>query len=129
MTLSASSRLGPYEVVALSGAGGISAVSAALTALYRGDTGGARKFLRDQALRDLATLDKEFSWWLASACSFAGEADEALHWLANSIDLGFVNHRFLSSIDPFLAALRGDPRFKTLMDRACEKQRSFEVEQ
>jgi hypothetical protein len=38
-----------------------------------------------------------------------------------------VNHRFFSTIDPFLATLRGDPRFETLIERAREDQRSFEV--
>jgi serine/threonine protein kinase/tetratricopeptide (TPR) repeat protein len=108
-------------------AGGISAVSAALRALYRRDIDAARKLLGDQALRDLAKLDKEFSWWLAAGCSHSGQTEEALHWLANAIDLGFVNHRFFSTIDPFLARLRGDPRFETLMERAREKQREFEV--
>ena len=43
-------------------------------------------------------------WWLAAGCSHCGWTEEALHWLANAIDLGFVNHRFLSTVDPFLAA-------------------------
>jgi hypothetical protein len=72
-------------------------------------------------------LDKEFSWWLAAGCSHCGGTEEALHWLPNAIDLGFVNHRFLSPIEPFLAALRGAPRFEVLMERAREKQRAFEI--
>ena len=75
----------------------------------------------------LARLDKEFSWWLASALSFAGYADETLHWLANAIDLGFVNHRFFSKIDPFLATLRGDSLFEALMESAKKKQLAFEI--
>ncbi len=109
------------------GAAGISTVAAALRALYRRDAAVAGRFLGSQALKDLATQDKEFSWWLASACSFAGEADEALHWLGNAIDLGFVNHRFFSAMDPFLAPLRGDPRFAALMARAREKQAELEA--
>jgi hypothetical protein len=38
-----------------------------------------------------------------------------------------VNHRFFSAIDPFLAALRGDPRFKALMERARQKQGELEA--
>ena len=116
-----------FDRIVSTGARGISTVAAVLGALYRRDTEKARGLLGGQALRELATLDKEFSWWLASACSFAGQTDEALQWLANAIDLGFVNHRFFATIDPFLAPLRDDARFDALMARAREKQRAFEV--
>jgi serine/threonine protein kinase len=116
-----------FGQVAEAGASALSTVSAALRALFRQDTDAAAQLLGSQALRDLAKLDKEFSWWLAAACSHAGETEEALHWLANSIDLGLVNHHFFSAIDPFLAALRGDTRFEALMERAREKQRAFGV--
>jgi hypothetical protein len=54
--------------------------------------------------------------------------DQALRWLGNAIDLGFVNCDFFSRIDPLLEALRGDPRFEALMERAREKQRAFGVQ-
>jgi TolB-like protein len=109
------------------GIGAMSSFSAVLRALFRRDAQAAVGLLEDQAVRDYARQDKEMSWWLAAGCSFVGEVDEALHWLANAIDLGFVNHVFFSTLDPFLARLRGDPRFKALMERAREKQRAFEV--
>lgn len=67
------------------------------------------------------------SWWLSAGCSHCGWTGEALYWLANAIQLGFLNHRFLATIDPFLAALRGDTRFEALMDRAREKQRALKM--
>jgi hypothetical protein len=114
------------QVVA-AGAPAFSMVASVLKALFRRDTEAAAGLLGDDALRDLASKDKEFSWWLAAGCSFAGMTDEALGWLSNSIELGFVNHHFFSTMDPFLALLRGNPRFEALMERAREKQRAFGV--
>ena len=107
--------------------GGMSTLSSVLSALFRRDTKAAAGLLGNQATRDYAKLDKEMSWWLAAGCSHCGWTEEALHWLANAIDLGFLNHHFLSTIDPFLAGSRGDPSFGLLMDRAREKQRALEV--
>jgi hypothetical protein len=102
-------------------------LSAVLRALFRGDADAAASLLDSQALRDFAMLDKEFSSWLAAGFSYCGQTEEALHWLANSIELGFVNYHFFSAVDPFLARMRGEPRFEALMQRAREKQRSFEA--
>ena len=44
-----------------------------------------------------------------------------------AIDRGFTNSRFFAECDPFLARLRGDPRFEALMDRARAKQQELEV--
>lgn len=74
-----------------------------------------------------ATRDKEASWTFAGCLAAVGERDEALAWLGNAIELGFVNHRFLSTRDPLLAPLRCDPRFEALMDRARAKERAFDA--
>jgi len=74
-----------------------------------------------------AERDKEMSWSLADCLAAVGETDQALRWLANAIELGFVNHRFLSSRDPFLAPLRGNPRFEAPMDQARERQRALQA--
>jgi serine/threonine protein kinase/Flp pilus assembly protein TadD len=109
------------------GASGLPTVAAALRALFCREGQTAAELLGNQALRNLATLDKELSWWLAGACAYAGLKDEALHWLSNAVELGLVNHRFLATLDPFLASLRGEPQFEALMEHAREKQRAFEV--
>ncbi len=109
------------------GIGAMSNFSSVLKALFHRDAQAAVGLLEDQAVRDYARQDSEMSWWLAAGCSFVGEVDEALHWLANAIDLGFVNHVFFSTMDPFLATLRGNPRFEALMERARQKQQEFGI--
>ena len=71
--------------------------------------------------------DFQYSWWVACAYAMLGDADSALDWLENAIELGFLNHRYLGEIDPILAPLRGDPRFQALMARAREKQAELEA--
>ena len=51
-----------------------------------------------------------------------GDAENALDWLENAIEHGFLNHRFLGEIDPMLAPLCVDPRFQALMARARMQQ-------
>jgi len=67
-----------------------------------------------------------FSWWVACAYAMLGDADTALDWLENAVNLGFMNYRYLGEIDPLLAPLRGDPRFQALIARAREHQTELE---
>ena len=52
---------------------------------------------------------------------------EALDWLENAVDRGFVNYPFISEYDPFLKNIRGEPRFKKLMERVKHEWENFEV--
>jgi eukaryotic-like serine/threonine-protein kinase len=47
----------------------------------------------------------------------AGERERALAWLERAVGLGLKNHTFLARHDPFLAQLRGDPRFEAIVER------------
>jgi hypothetical protein len=52
---------------------------------------------------------------------------DALEWLENSINHGFVNYPFLSELDPFLENIRGEERFKKLTERVKYEWENFEV--
>ena len=78
-------------------------------------------------LEPYAEKDKEISWNLADCFAAVGETEQALRWLGNAVELGFVNHRFFSTRDPFLAPLRNDPRFEAVMAKAREKQRALQA--
>ena len=45
------------------------------------------------------------------------EKDEALRWLERSIDNGYINYPLFAERSPFYESIRGEERFKVLMDR------------
>jgi hypothetical protein len=96
--------------------------------LVSGDREAVRAVLADPGTREVLEITTELSWMVAAASAGVGETDEALHWLSRAIEMGFINHRFFAEVDPFLAKLRGNPRFEALMERAREKQREIEAE-
>ncbi|MDX1673214.1 MAG: BTAD domain-containing putative transcriptional regulator [Longimicrobiales bacterium] len=89
------------------------------------DPVGARTAVTPQ-LAAAARWDEHSSWWIASALAMAGQLDDALPWLENAVRLGFVDHPFLSRIDPCLENLRGHPSFTRLMDRVREEWERLE---
>ena len=52
---------------------------------------------------------------------------EAIRWLEHSINKGFINYPHLLEIDPFLENIRGEERFKKLMEEVKYKWENFEV--
>jgi serine/threonine protein kinase len=93
---------------------------------FVGEREKALSWLPLQALQ-ACRRDFQYSWFVACAYVMLDDADSALDWLENAIELGFLNHRYLAEIDPILAPLRGDPRFQALIARAREKQAELET--
>jgi hypothetical protein len=50
-----------------------------------------------------------------------------LDLLEHSIGGGLINYPFLNEFDPFLENIRGEPRFKKLMQRVKHEWENFEV--
>jgi non-specific serine/threonine protein kinase len=66
------------------------------------------------------------SYYVAVPLALVGAKTEAIEWLEN--DLGwFHNYPFLAEKDPFLANIRGEERFKKLMERVKYEWEHFEV--
>jgi hypothetical protein len=64
---------------------------------------------------------------MAEGYALIGEKDEAINWLEEGMKWGFINYPFLNEIDPFLENIRGEPRFKKLMERVKHEWENFEV--
>jgi TolB-like protein len=70
-------------------------------------------------------------YWLpltvAEGYALIGETEDALGWLNRAFEKGWINYPFLSEIDPFLENIRGEERFKKLMERVKYEWENFEV--
>jgi non-specific serine/threonine protein kinase len=71
--------------------------------------------------------DEIFPIWMAESYSLIDEKSEAIDWLENGINSGFINYLFLIEYDPFLANIRSEERFKKLMERVKYEWEHFEV--
>jgi len=63
---------------------------------------------------------------LAGFFALLDEKKEALDWLENAVDRGIKNYPFINRLDPFLANIRGEERFKKLMERVKYEWEHFE---
>jgi non-specific serine/threonine protein kinase len=78
-------------------------------------------------VKDKARCDLYDAQLMAECDALIGEKDEAITSLEYAVNLGAVNYPFYSEIDPFLENIRGEPRFKELMERVKYEWENFEV--
>jgi TolB-like protein/Tfp pilus assembly protein PilF len=74
-----------------------------------------------------AMVDFTNPWITIVGYSLIGEKEEALNWLETQIDLGCRNYPFLNDYDLFLENIRGEKRFKELMERIKPEWEKFNV--
>ena len=67
------------------------------------------------------------SWEIAAGYALLDRPGEALDWLENAVNRGFLNYPFLSEYDPFLENIRGERRFKDLMERVKHEWENLDV--
>jgi serine/threonine protein kinase/Flp pilus assembly protein TadD len=89
---------------------------------------------KSKALQTLTEDAKKYFWsdpewplWAAGYYSLINEKEEALTLLEHTINRGLINYPLLSEQDPFLDNIRGEPRFKQLMERVKHEWENFEV--
>ena len=63
----------------------------------------------------------------AECHALIGENDEALRWLEHAVDKGCINYPLFSKVDPFLENIRGEQRFKRLMEHMKHEWERFVV--
>lgn len=77
------------------------------------------------ALREAARHTEMFSRFLADCYALAGEVEEALDWLERNVEIGMANYPWLDHIDPLLENVRGEPRFRRILERVEAEWRTF----
>jgi eukaryotic-like serine/threonine-protein kinase len=70
---------------------------------------------------DSAAADHDIAYWTASVYALEHDPEEAFKWLERAIELGNENRKWFET-DSNWASLRGDPRFKELMERIGTKK-------
>jgi len=71
--------------------------------------------------------DGFYSHILTGIFALLNEKNEALDWLEIAVNQGFINYPLLAERDPFLENIRGEERFKNLMERVKYEWENFEV--
>jgi serine/threonine protein kinase len=75
----------------------------------------------------LKTRDLQYAYWIAECFALIDEKERALDWLERDVNLGMINYPFINELDPFLANIRGEERFKKLMEKVRGEWEHFEV--
>ncbi len=102
------------------------AVSLLFKHAIEGDVLEFRRRMTD-TVKHTARRDPQYSCMLADAYALAGMYDEALDWLENALNRGWVNYPFTAKYDPLLAPLRHEQRFQKIAERMKREWEEFEV--
>lgn len=71
--------------------------------------------------------DPQYCWFLAQCYALVNDVSTGIRWVEAAAARGFINHDLLSRRDPFLANLRGDPRYDALMTDVERRMRALEI--
>ena len=74
-----------------------------------------------------AKKDGQYSLFVAEAYAMLNYNTDALNWLENSINRGMINYLFLNEYDPLLENIRGEERYKRLMERVKYEWENYDV--
>ena len=68
-----------------------------------------------------------YSRFMADSYALIDEKEEAVNWLRNDMNLGFVNYPYLAEYNPLIENIRGDEQFQELLEEIRKRWEQFEV--
>jgi TolB-like protein/Flp pilus assembly protein TadD len=77
--------------------------------------------------RETLHNDTQLMFMTASAYALVGMKGKAVDWLQRAFLAGFTNYPWLTEHDPFLSALRGEPRYEAVLERVKDRWMMLEV--
>jgi len=91
----------------------------------KGDRDSFSRWLTPELLYTVKR-DPQYSSFMADFYALLGDKEKALDWLENAASRGFINYPYLNEYDPYLENIRGEPRFKKLMESVKYEWEHFE---
>jgi serine/threonine protein kinase/tetratricopeptide (TPR) repeat protein len=70
--------------------------------------------------------DPQYSSFMADFYCLLGDKEKALDWLEHAANRGFINYPYINAYDPYLENIRGEDRFRKLMERIKSEWEQFE---
>jgi TolB-like protein len=116
-------QLGPLAEQASENALGL---IASLLIISLDECGPGRPEPLTEASRAPAWTDEYLSWIAAEAYARAADLENSIAWLDRAMNLGFVNHPFVTQHDRFFDPIRSEPRFRALMSEMESLWRSYQ---
>jgi len=92
----------------------------------RGDVTAASRSISPEVEATLGG-DAQYCWFLAECYALANDAAASIRWLERAVSLGFINYPLLAERDPFLASIRKEPAFTSLINDVQRRWESFTV--
>jgi len=71
--------------------------------------------------------DEYYSIWMAESYALIDEKEDSIEWVEEGVRNHCINYPFLNQHDSFLENIRGEERFKKLMERVKHEWENFEV--
>ena len=95
--------------------------------VFLGEREKALRLVEEDPRSKLLWEDAEKSREIAEGFSLLREKDKSIDWLENAIKRGNINYPLFNEFDPHLENIRGEERYKKLMERLKKEWENFKV--